>query len=94
MSWMMRAQSRSGCHTVASVVLILCVVVMMQMLGLPVSLWDVNQEYEEISDPTIGWAMPSAVRVFISMPSWFGALLVLCSPADPLLVRSLFHPPR
>lgn len=78
----------------AFAIVILCVVVMMQMLGAPVSLWDVNQEYEEISNSTIGWTVPSALREFMPVPSWFGALPLLVSPADSLLIRSLFRPPR
>jgi hypothetical protein len=75
-------------------IVILCVIVMMQMLGVPLSLWDMSQEYEERSNSTIGWAMPSALREFMSMPSWFGTLPFLVPATDPLLVRSLFHPPR
>ena len=75
-------------------IVMLCVVVMMQMLGAPVSLWDLNQEYEKTSNPSIGWTMPSVLREFISMLSWFGVLPLLFSSVDPLLVRSFFHPPR
>ena len=92
----MRALSHSGWNMkAASFAMVgLCVIVMMQMLGVPLSLLDVSQEFKEQSNPTIGWTMPSALREFASLPSWYGTLPLSDSPADPLLVRSLFHPPR
>ena len=96
MSWIMGSRRHPGWNTMALsfAIVMLCVVVMMQMLGVPLSLLDVSQEFKEQSNPAIGWTMPSALREFASLPSWYGTLPLSDSPADPPLVRSLFHPPR
>jgi hypothetical protein len=67
---------------------------MMQMLGVPVSLWDLNQEYEELSNPIIGWTVPSASKEVIVLPSWFSILPIKTSQSDLFLLSSLFRPPR
>ncbi len=96
MSWVMRTQSHPGWNMKAAAIaiVILCVVVMMQMLGAPVSLWDLNQEYEEMSNPIIGWTVPSASREVISLPSRFDVIPTEVSSVSAILVQSLFRPPR
>jgi uncharacterized membrane protein YagU involved in acid resistance len=95
-SWVMRAQTcpRWNLLGASFVIVILCVVVMMQMLGVPGSLWDLNQEYEELFSPIIGWTVPSASKEVIVLPSWFNVISMEASSVDAILVRSLFHPPR
>lgn len=92
----MRTQSHPGWNTKAAsiAIVILCVVVMMQVLGAPVSLWDLNQEYEELSNPIIGWTVPSASREVISLPSQFDVISTEEPSRGAILVQSLFRPPR
>ena len=72
----------------------LCLVVLMQMLGVPVSLWEPLAETDDQNGFAMGWTMPSASSIvpkefFLSYRGEGRHL-----QRFPVFVRSFFHPPR
>jgi hypothetical protein len=92
---MNRSTTASHVHpAVFFVIGLLCLCVTMQILGVPVSFWDMNEAKDLVESSLLeGFSLPSlGIAVSVSL---YGSLNSPSPPLehDILLARSLFHPP-
>ena len=79
-------------RTCIAFIVLLCLCVMMQMLGLPFTLWNLSEELDTFEN--WDFSIPSTI------PRW--NLSILFTPLDmsqpnlylPLLLHTIFHPPK
>lgn len=74
-------------------VVFLCLGVFMQMLGVPMTLWDPFEELDTTEGSLLGWTISAGIILFIQLSLISLSMINVTDSHTLLLTKLVFHPP-